>query len=97
MACPMEDTLTTRAGADVLSAGSSSIVKTKWPTWLVPNCISMPSAVSSNGVAITPVGQGGQGDTGGKGGKGGTGGKDGKDGKGERKEREGREGQKGRG
>src|ERR1700758_5490405 len=31
------------------------LTNTKWPRWLVPNCVSKPSAVRPNGVAITPA------------------------------------------
>src|SRR5580658_1061935 len=31
------------------------LTRTKWPRWLVPNCVSNPSAVWPKGVAITPA------------------------------------------
>ena len=37
------------------SAGSRPRVRAMWPRWLVPSCISNPSAVSRRGMAITPA------------------------------------------
>ena len=48
-------TVTTREPRTGSRLSSSSPVKAKWPRWLVPNCISNPSAVSCFGVHITPA------------------------------------------
>ena len=48
-----------RAGRDdddaVGMRGSSRLVSAKWPRWLVPICISNPSAVRCSGTFITPA------------------------------------------
>src|SRR6266702_429142 len=54
--CSPLDTVTTRGWPpDASRAGSSRPVSAKWPRWLVPNCISNPSAVSWRGIIITPA------------------------------------------
>src|SRR5580765_1807077 len=49
--CIPDETVTTRS----VMAGSSRLVSAKWPRWLVPICISKPSAVLACGIAITPA------------------------------------------
>src|ERR1035437_9913050 len=48
-------TVTTLAPGRASRLSSSNPVRAKWPRWLVPNCISKPSAVSLRGMAITPA------------------------------------------
>ena len=48
-------TVTTLAPGRASRRSSSKPVRAKWPRWLVPNCISKPSAVSRRGMAITPA------------------------------------------
>ena len=44
-----------RARASPAGGSSSRPVRAKWPRWLVPSCISKPSAVLRYGSAITPA------------------------------------------
>ena len=37
------------------AAAASRLTSTKWPRWLVPNCVSKPSAVVPCGQAMTPA------------------------------------------
>ncbi|COY15034.1 Uncharacterised protein [Mycobacterium tuberculosis] len=47
--------VTTREPATGSSRSINRPVNAKWPKWLVPNCISKPSAVVCRGVYITPA------------------------------------------
>ena len=49
------ETFTTREPAVARIRGSSRPESAKWPRWLVPSCISKPSAVLRRGIAITPA------------------------------------------
>ena len=40
---------------DAAIAGSSRLVSRKWPRWLTPNCISLPSTVVDSGRPISPA------------------------------------------
>jgi hypothetical protein len=44
-----------RDGAELTRRGKRRAVNRKWPRWLVPNCISKPSAVRASGHAMTPA------------------------------------------
>src|SRR4051794_40619898 len=55
MWCAVLVTVTIRAAGARRRAGRSSAVSAQWPRWLVPNCISKPSAVRRSGMPITPA------------------------------------------
>ena len=54
--CPRELSETMRAEPAFASALQRPIASSKWPMWLVANCISQPSGLSQrSGSAITPA------------------------------------------
>ncbi|SKU91663.1 Uncharacterised protein [Mycobacteroides abscessus subsp. abscessus] len=54
-ACATLPSEITRGASAASSDGSSASVSTKWPRWFTPICISNPSAVRCNGIAMTPA------------------------------------------